>query len=204
MLSIKVYLLVTAAFLFGYQTRVWLEAMRQFKNDDKHSQNLQRINRKRPTKADGQAARKAYRNRTVLALVVLLACTCSHAQFMHADVTIGGSTRLRGVAATAITYQAASGFETSIHLLGENKHHISLGATAGLRAFTNSDSHSDGIVFFAGASYQWYSSAAQTELSNDWRPVLGVKFMGNYGSFDLRYSGGTIMGLFSYRLFNHQ
>lgn len=202
MTPVYIFLLVSAIFTFGYQTRVWLEAMRRHENDVDMQSGLVRLNRKRITKQQAAKAKKDYRQGMIVLLFVLLS-TCAHAQTMHADVSVGFSTRFRGVAATAITYQAYSGFETSLTALLENKHHLSVGGTVGLRAFTTSDWRADGVVMYAGAAYQWYGRAASSELKNDLRPVLGAKFMSSFGYFEVRYTGGTFTALFGHRLFNN-
>lgn len=199
---IYIILLTSAVFTFGYQTRVWLEVMRKHENDPDMQSGISHLKRIKPTAKDLKQARSNYRNGSVLVLLILLS-TCASAQYMHADVGVGFTTRFRGMLTTSATYQAPSGFEASITATGERRHHVSLGGTVGLRAYTTSDWRADGIVFFAGAAYSFHSKAALTELRNQVQPIIGAKFMSSFGFWEVRYTGNTFACVFGHRLFNN-
>lgn len=70
-------------------------------------------------------------------LIMLLAISITANSQMHLDAYVGGNTRLHSVVSAGVTYQATNGFETSLIGTFENKHHTSIGATVGLRAWVN-------------------------------------------------------------------
>jgi len=136
-------------------------------------------------------------------LIMCLLVSISANSQMHLDAYVGGNTRLHSVVSVGVTYQAPKGFETSLIGTFENKHHTSIGATVGLRAWVN-DLPSDGVIPFVGLSYQFYTESAKTELKNGFMPVVGLRMQDNWGSFELRYSGNSFNLLFGYRFLNHK
>lgn len=58
---IYIFLLTSAVFAFGYQTRVWLEVMRKHENDPDMQSGISHLKRIKPTTKDLKEARGNYR-----------------------------------------------------------------------------------------------------------------------------------------------
>lgn len=139
----------------------------------------------------------------ILVLLILGLILSAPLFSQHLDVGIGGSSRLHGKATLGIAYRNFKGIEFAAFADAENKHNLSTGATIGYKA-TNKDEPEEGWVFSGGASYQWYTELAKSELKNGFMPVGSARFYGGWGYWEFRYSANAFNIGLGYRFFSHK
>ena len=140
--------------------------------------------------------------------IIILMPLVSEAQFMqnlHTDIQILGTTRGRGMVSGGIVYRTTPGIEISANVSAENGHNTTYSAYAGYSFITDyEDDRAYGLVVYAGYGYSNLYSAAKAEIGDKpWNPVIGVKWLENYGMLDVKYVANTFAVTFGYRLFNH-
>lgn len=143
--------------------------------------------------------------KTYITLALIFLFQAAHAQTMHLDLQALGTSRLRGYASAGLVYRSYSGFETSANASVEIGHNQTLSAYAGYRLYTTTNDHADGLVVFGGLGYTWHWNEAKAEIGgNRMYPVVGLKYIENYGIMEVKYVANTIAISFGYRLFNHK